>query len=86
MLDGTGGKVNPPIRTRDDVEALWAAVLRGDIDWVASDHACCMESQKGDDVWPALPGFGGTALLYPVTDLGGRTTGAGCRWAGSPSS
>jgi allantoinase len=66
MLDGTGGKVNPPIRTSDDVEALWAAVIRGDIDWVASDHACCMESQKGDDVWPALPGFGGTALLYPV--------------------
>lgn len=66
MLDGTGGKVNPPIRTRDDVEALWAAVTRGDIDWIASDHACCMESQKGDDVWPALPGFGGTALLYPV--------------------
>lgn len=66
VLDGTGGKVNPPIRTRDDVEALWAAVMRGDIDWVASDHACCMESQKGDDVWPALPGFGGTALLYPV--------------------
>jgi dihydroorotase-like cyclic amidohydrolase len=66
MLDGTGGKVNPPIRTRDDVDALWGAVLRGDIDWVASDHACCMESQKGDDVWPALPGFGGTALLYPV--------------------
>ncbi len=66
MLDGTGGKVNPPIRTRDDVEALWGAVVRGDIDWVASDHACCMESQKGDDVWPALPGFGGTALLYPV--------------------
>lgn len=66
MLEGTGGKVNPPIRTRDDVEALWEAVVRGDIDWVASDHACCMESQKGDDVWPALPGFGGTALLYPV--------------------
>jgi dihydropyrimidinase/allantoinase len=66
MLDGTGGKVNPPIRTSDDVEALWDAVGRGDIDWVASDHACCMESQKGDDVWPALPGFGGTALLYPV--------------------
>ncbi|HEX6763438.1 MAG TPA: dihydroorotase family protein [Gaiellaceae bacterium] len=65
-LDGIGGKVNPPIRTRDDVDALWSAVLRGDIDWVASDHACCMESQKGDDIWPALPGFGGTALLYPV--------------------
>jgi len=66
MLHGTGGKVNPPIRTREDVEALWAAVMRGDIDWIASDHACCMESEKGDDIWPALPGFGGTALLYPV--------------------
>ena len=25
-----------------------------------------MESSKGEDLWPALPGFGGTALLYPV--------------------
>jgi dihydropyrimidinase/allantoinase len=25
-----------------------------------------MEESKGDDLWPALPGFGGTALLYPV--------------------
>jgi allantoinase len=66
MLEGAGGKVNPPIRTAADVEALWDGVVRGHIDWVASDHACCMESQKGDDVWPALPGFGGTALLYPV--------------------
>ena len=39
MLDGTGGKVNPPIRTADDVEALWAAVLRGDIERVAADAA-----------------------------------------------
>ena len=66
MLEGTGGKVNPPIRTRADVEALWDGVARGEINWVASDHACCMESDKGDDLWPALPGFGGTALLYPV--------------------
>jgi dihydroorotase-like cyclic amidohydrolase len=66
MVEGVNAKVNPPIRTRDDVETLWQGVLRGDIDWVASDHACCMEAEKGDDVWPALPGFGGTALLYPV--------------------
>jgi dihydropyrimidinase/allantoinase len=25
-----------------------------------------MEANKGDNLWPALPGFGGTALLYPV--------------------
>jgi dihydropyrimidinase/allantoinase len=25
-----------------------------------------MEELKGDQLWPATPGFGGTALLYPV--------------------
>ncbi|HVB46703.1 MAG TPA: dihydroorotase family protein [Streptosporangiaceae bacterium] len=63
---GLGGKVNPPIRTKADTEALWAGVLDGTVGWVASDHACCMESAKGDELWPALPGFGGTGLLYPV--------------------
>jgi dihydropyrimidinase/allantoinase len=63
---GLGGKVNPPIRDRSDNEALWAALADGRITTVASDHACCMEESKGDDLWPALPGFGGTALLYPV--------------------
>lgn len=63
---GLGAKVNPPIRHRADNEALWDGLRRGEIGTVASDHACCMEEHKGDDLWPALPGFGGTALLYPV--------------------
>jgi dihydroorotase (multifunctional complex type) len=63
---GIGGKVNPPIRDRSDNEALWRGLRQGHITTVASDHACCMEESKGDDLWPALPGFGGTALLYPV--------------------
>jgi dihydropyrimidinase/allantoinase len=62
---GMVGKVNPPIRTEDDRQALWDAVLDGRIDTVVSDHACCFEEQKGEDLWKALPGFGGTALLYP---------------------
>jgi dihydropyrimidinase/allantoinase len=68
MLEGKGlgGKVNPPIRTRQDVDALWAAVASGAIQWIASDHACCLEELKQDELWPAQPGFGGTALLYPV--------------------
>ncbi len=59
------GKVNPPIRSESDREALWRGVLRGDIDWVVSDHACCSETHKEGDMWAALPGFGGSALLYP---------------------
>lgn len=62
---GIIGKVNPPIRTGDDREALWRGVLAGWIDTVVSDHACCCEADKGRDLWKALPGFGGTALLYP---------------------
>ena len=62
---GILGKVNPPIRTDADREALWQALLDGRIDTVVSDHACCSEEDKQRDLWAALPGFGGTALLYP---------------------
>jgi dihydropyrimidinase/allantoinase len=63
---GLTGKVNPPIRSQADQEALWRAVLSGQIDTVVSDHACCMEELKRGDTWTALPGFGGSSLLYPV--------------------
>lgn len=62
---GFTGKVNPPIRGINDQEALWKAVLGGEVDTVVSDHACCLEETK-QDLWSALPGFGGTSLLYPV--------------------
>ena len=60
------GKVNPPIRAASDNEALWRGIERGDIQQVASDHACCMEEIKHGGTWEAQPGFGGTALLYPI--------------------
>ncbi|WP_300678130.1 dihydroorotase family protein [Nocardioides sp.] len=64
---GVGGKVNPPLRPREDVEALWDYVLDGTIDWVVSDHACCKEELKfgdpADDVFLAKSGFGGAEYL-----------------------
>ena len=60
------GKVNPPIRTADDVEALWSGVRRGSVDQVVSDHACCLVEQKQGGTWEAMPGFGGSSLIYPV--------------------
>jgi allantoinase len=67
---GIGGKVNPPLRPRDDVESLWDHLISGDIDWVVSDHACCKEEMKfgrdKEDVFAAKSGFGGTEYLLPA--------------------
>ena len=64
-------KVNPPIRSREDVEFLWEKLLEGKIDWVVSDHACCSEELKtdnqdpkdGKNIWVSKSGFGGTEYL-----------------------
>jgi dihydroorotase-like cyclic amidohydrolase len=64
---GVRGKVNPPIRSRADCDYLWWGIATGEIDTVASDHACCFEEEKReDDLWSSLPGFGGSSLLYPI--------------------
>ncbi|MGW0791696.1 dihydroorotase [Streptomyces sp. NPDC002911] len=66
---GIGGKVNPPLRPQEDVDALWEHLVAGNVSWVVSDHACCKEEKKfGDprgDVFRAKSGFGGTEYLLP---------------------
>lgn len=67
-----GGKVNPPLRSNEDVEALWEHMIDGNIDWVVSDHACCKDEMKfgegelRDDVFLAKSGFGGAEYLLPA--------------------
>ena len=76
-------KVNPPIRSREDVEYLWESVLRGDVDWIVSDHACCAEELKtdnqdhrdGDNIWVSRSGFGGTEWLLSGLYSEGRKRG-----------
>lgn len=76
-------KVNPPIRSREDVEYLWQAVLDGNVDWVVSDHACCSGELKtdghdhsdGDNIWVSKSGFGGTEYLLPGLISEGRKRG-----------
>jgi allantoinase len=77
---GVLAKVNPPIRSRDDVEYLWSALLAGKIDWVCSDHACCRHEMKVDggkpeDVFLAKSGFGGTEYLLPALITEGSKRG-----------
>ncbi len=85
MLDidaptGNLAKVNPPIRPREDVEALWEAMLAGNISWVCSDHACCKHEMKVDqkdpgNVWLAKSGFGGTEYLLSAFASEGHKRG-----------
>ncbi|WP_423058871.1 dihydroorotase [Brevibacterium linens] len=76
---GIGGKVNPPLRPREDVEAMWDHLLAGNFSWVSSDHACCKDETKfgdpKDDVFLAKSGFGGTEYLLPGMISEGRKRG-----------
>lgn len=76
---GIGGKVNPPLRPREDVDALWEHLLAGHFSWVTSDHACCKDEMKfGDpreDVFTARSGFGGAEYLLPGLLSEGRRRG-----------
>ena len=77
---GAHAKVNPPIRPREDVEALWRAVSNGDVDWIVSDHACCAAEQKvaaadPANIWLARSGFGGTEWLLSGVVSEGRRRG-----------
>jgi dihydropyrimidinase len=60
------GKANPPLRTEDDVEALWQGLADGTIDVVASDHVPRKRSTKEKPIPEASQGFPGTATILPV--------------------
>ena len=63
---------DPPLRTREDVSALWSALKRGFIDVIASDHAPhAFEEKNVDSVWEAKPGVPGleTTLSLLLTQF-----------------
>jgi dihydroorotase-like cyclic amidohydrolase len=63
---GDIAKVNPPIREASDTEALWAALVAGKIDTVATDHVHRNAQAKSGGIWKASPGFPGLETLLPV--------------------
>jgi dihydroorotase len=67
----TNLKVNPPLRTAADVEALRAALADGTIDAIATDHAPHSLEEKEVEFESAPPGMIGleTALAVILTEL-----------------
>ena len=63
---GPVAKINPPLRSPEDREALWEAIAAGAIDVVASDHCGRPRACKDGDIWAASPGFPGIETLLPV--------------------
>ncbi|MBN2099655.1 MAG: dihydroorotase [Dehalococcoidia bacterium] len=65
-LCGTNAKVNPPLRTARDVEALAQALKDGVIDAVATDHAPHTLGDKAGDFNSAAFGISGLETALPV--------------------
>lgn len=63
---GLLAKVNPPVRTERDVEALWEALKDGIIDTVGNDHSARFRSEKEGDVWCAGAAFPGVGTMLSI--------------------
>ena len=63
---GPMAKINPPVRTSDDVEALWQGLIDGSVDTVGTDHCAVPKANKEKDIWSAAAGFPGMATTLPV--------------------
>jgi len=72
LLDDASGagvlaKVNPPIRGRADVDALWEGIADGSVNTVGTDHVPRKRSTKeGKGIWASSNGFPGVATMLPI--------------------
>jgi len=64
---GVLAKVNPPIRGRADVDAMWEGIVDGSVDTVGTDHVPRKRSTKaGKGIWASSNGFPGVATMLPI--------------------
>ena len=64
---GSLALTNPPLRTKEDIMALWSAIKQRSIDAIASDHAPhTIEEKEVESVWYAKPGIAGLETTLPL--------------------
>jgi dihydroorotase len=60
-------RVNPPVREKRNQEPLWAALIDGTIDVIATDHAPhSIEEKTRKDIWTVDCGFPGVETQMPI--------------------
>ncbi|KAA2211903.1 dihydroorotase [Teichococcus oryzae] len=61
------GKCNPPFRTAEEVERMWAALAAGKIAYISTDHAPWQRDKKlGDDIFACGAGLTGMQSFAPL--------------------
>ena len=68
-------KMNPPIRSHDDMLALVGGVRDGTVDIIATDHAPHSEAEKSGGLKDSLNGITGLETAFPVLYSGLVKTG-----------
>jgi len=66
---GVFAKINPPVRTQADQDALWSALADGTIQHVTTDHAAFSHAEKmasAHSFLEAPPGTPGSEVLVPA--------------------
>lgn len=66
---GLLGKVNPPLRTVADNDALWEGIRSGSVKTMGTDNVPVRKAkryERGDDIWDVFVGFGGPGMILPT--------------------
>lgn len=66
----TSTRVNPPLRSPDHALALWAGLIDGTVDAIATDHAPHPETAKRVEFGDAAPGIAGLETALPLVLAG----------------
>jgi allantoinase len=64
---GGKAKINPPLRSRNEVEAIWRHLVAGNVTIVSTDHVSWSEDRKSDpNMLKNASGVPGLEVLYPL--------------------
>ena len=79
---GGKAKINPPIRPRAEVEALWRQVAAGNVTLVSTDHVSWSEDRKTNpDMLANASGVPGLEAMVPLFVKGALERGVSLTWA-----